>query len=344
MNPKTFLVDFAPTAWKETPAQLRRKQYVDELLKTYDLGELVFCTLAECKERGVVEKPDIIICCYEFYAREIKELIPEAVLYVVEGVSGIFSRKAEIEEKIENNKKIFEDATDTVRRIREASPDEREKMRKFHAMSYSEVYEMIQQAIISDNEDLKKKAWDLLWGPGEKNSNIIWMRVQMMAEVWEGSKGKNLEQLMLMSMERHIDFGLARKIENYTDESGQEYHQYVYIDPFGNDMEYARRLPCASKDQERYSYEALLEKNEIPKNYMRVQLEANQFKKEVDDYRANERAKILKVLERYKQNPKLGQKELGIACKPEDEDKALTKKEIENLKEILKRLELHPDN
>lgn len=338
MNPKTFLVDFAPAIWKETPSQLQRKEYVDELLKKYDLGEVIFITLAECKERGALEKPDIIICCYEYYAREIKEVIPEAVLYVAEGVSGVFSRKAEIEEKMEKNRKIFEDAADTVQRIREATDEEREQMRKFHAMSYSELYKMIQQAIISDNEDLRKKAWDLLWGPGEKNSNIIWMRVQMMAEVWEGSKGKNLEQLMLMSMERHIDFGLARKMDNFVDADGQEYHQYMFLDPFGYDMNHIRRLPFASKDQERYSYEALLEKNEIPKNYMRVQLEANQFKKEVDDYRASEREKIHKVLETYEKDHELGRRELGVASGPEYDETPLTENEVVYLKQLAERL------
>lgn len=328
MNPKSYLVDFVPTITKESPGQLRKKAYIDDLLQTYDLGEVIFCSLAECKQQGVVEKPDIIICCYEYGAREIKDLIPEAALYVAESVNSVFSRKAETEGKMEKNAKIFRDAAENVHRIREATPEVREQMRKFHAMSYKDVYKMIKQAIISDNEDLRKKAWDLLWGPGEKHQDIIWMRVQMMAEVWESSKGEALEQLMLMSMERHTDYGLARKIENRTDESGQEYHQYVYIDPYGNDMEYVRRLPRASKDQDRYAYEALLEKNEIPKNYLRVQMEANQFKDECDKYRAGERAKILGVLERYEQNPRLGRKELGVASRPEDEKDPLTEKEV----------------
>lgn len=338
MQPKTYLVEFAPIEWKETPSQIRRKEYVDELLSTYDLGEVVFCSLDECKERGVAEKPDVIICCYETYAQEIKKLIPEAVLYVAEGVSSVFSRKSETEKRMEKNSKIFKDAAESVQRIREATPEEREQMRKFHAMSYNDTYKMIQQALISDNEDLKKKAWDLLWGPGEKNSNIIWMRVQMMAEAWELSKGKNLEELMLMSMERHIDYGLARKIENYTDEDGQEYHQYIYIDPFGNDMEYVRRLPRASKDQDRYAYEALLEKNELPKNFIRLQLEANQFKDECDKIRIDECAKVRRVLEEYEKDPSKSRKELGVAAYDSfSESDPLTNGEVKRFKNFLER-------
>ncbi|HMO78145.1 MAG TPA: hypothetical protein PKA42_02505 [Candidatus Paceibacterota bacterium] len=338
MQPKTFLVDFAPTVWKETPAQLRRKQYVDDLLKIYDLGEVVFCSHAECLERGVTENPDVIICCYEYFAREIKDKIPEAVLYVTEGVSGVFSRKAEVEEKMKSNKKIFEDAADTVKRIREASPEERDQMRKFHALSYDELYKMIQQAIIGDNEDLRKKAWDLLWGPGEKNSAIIWMRVQMMAEVWEGSKGDRLEQLMLMSMGRHLDLGLVRKMDTFTDADGQQYHQYMFLDPYGNDFNYIRRLPFGTKDQDRYTYEALLKKNEIPINYMRLQMEAVQFRKEINEYLQAQCEQISSVLDKWKENPELGRKELGVGSKPEHEDLALSKDDVNYLQEKLRQI------
>ena len=336
MNPKTFLVDFMPTITKETPSQLRRKEYADELLKTYYLGEVVFCTLAECKERGPVEKPDIIICIYEYEAREIKTLIPEAVLFVAEAVSSVFSRKAEMEKKMEENRKIFEDAALTVQQIREATDEEREQMRKFHAMSYDDTYKMITKAIISDNEDLKKKAWDLLWGPGEKNSNIVWMRVQMMAEVWEGSKGEQLEKLMLMSMEKHIDQGTARKIDDFEDADGQEYHQYMFLDPYGDDFKHIRRLPFATKDQTRIGYENLLEKCEIPTNYLRVQVEANGLRQQWDDNFAGECAKIRKVLEEYEKDPRRSRKELGVATYGEyfDAD-PLTKEEEVRLKSFM---------
>jgi hypothetical protein len=339
MQPKTFLVDFAPTTWKETPSQLLRKEYVDELFKTYDLGEVIPCSLTECKERGPVEKPDVIICTYRYEAQEIKTLVPEAVMYVVDGVSMVFSRKAEIEEKMEENRKIFKDAAETVQRIREATPEEREQMRKYHAMTYDETYKMIQHAIISDNEDLRKKAWDLLWGPGEKNSNIIWMRVQMMAEVWEGSKGDRLEQLMLMSMERHLDLGLVRKMDIFTDADGQQYHQYMFLDPYGNDFNHIRRLPFGTKDQDRYTYEALLEKNEIPTNYLRLQMEAVQFRKEINEYLQAECKQISLVLDKWKENPELGRKDLGVGSKPEHEDLPLVEDDVLYLQEKILKLQ-----
>lgn len=332
MNPKTCIVDFDFIVTKETPSQIRKKEYSDNLLNTYDLGEVIICTFEECKERGVQEKPDIIICTYEYGAQEIKTLIPESVLYVAESVNSVFSRKAETEKKMEKNLRIFEDASDMVKRIREATDEEREQMRKVHAMSYNETYKMLTKAIISDNEELRKQAWDLLWGSGEKHSNIIWMRVQMMAEVWEHSKGKTLEKLILMSMERHIDQGTARKLDDFTDADGQQYHQYMFIDPLGDDTNHIRRLPFASKDHDRYAYENLLEQWEIPSNFLRVQIEANSLRKQWDDYLEAECQKIQKIIDKYNQNPKLSKKELGVSARSEnDTNNPLTEEELELL-------------
>ncbi len=339
MNPKTFLVDFIPSITKETPSQLRRKEYADDLLKTYDLGEVVSCTLSECKERGISEKPDIIICTYEYEAREIKEVIPEAVLYVAESVNSVFSRKNELEEKMEKNMRIFESASSMVKRMRESTDEEREQMKRIHAMSYDDMYKMIQRAIISDDENLRKQAWDLLWGPGEKHKDFIWMRVHLMAEVWEHAKGKSLEDLMLMSMERHIDQGTARKMDNFTDEDGLEYHQYMFLDPLGYDTNHIRRLPFATKDQERYGYENILEKNEIPTNYLRIQVEANSVRKHYDDYLASECVKVKRVLDEWKNDPSKSKKDLGVVPwdKEDDVNEPLTERELTSLKNFLKK-------
>lgn len=212
-------------------------------------------------------------------------------------------------------------------------------MRHFATLSYTDLYEMIQKALISDKEDIKKQAWDLLWGPGEKSSDIIWMRVQMMAEVWEHSKGEQLEKLMLMSMERHLDNGTARKMDDFTDIDGKKYHQYMFLHPLGYDMNYIRRLPYAEKDQERFGYEALLEKSEIPTNYIRLQLEANQMKDQKDEFIKGECVKVMRVLEEWGRDPKQSKKELHVV--PLDfedgEDQPLTERELKSLRDFLEK-------
>jgi len=338
MNPKTLLVDFVPTITKETPSQLKRRAYAEEVLASYDLGDVTICSMQECRELLLTTDPDIIIASSDYEAQELKKLKPEAVLYVAISASSIFARKAEEETRKEENHKVFTDAARTVNEIRNATPEEREQMRKVHGLSYDEMYKMITKALTSDNEDLKKKAWDLLWGPGEKHSNILWMRTQMMAEVWEHSKGERLEQLMLMSMERHLDHGIAREMDDFEDADGQKYHQYMFLGPYGEDFKLIRRLPYAPKDCDRYRYERMLEECEIPTNFLRLQIEANEIRKRWNEHLEHECAKIERILTQYEEHPESTRETLGVASYPEDKDKPLTTEEVTYIQSVLMSL------
>jgi hypothetical protein len=99
-----------------------------------------------------------------------------------------------------------------------------------------------------------------------------------------------------------------------------------------------RRLPFATKGQDRYGYENLLEKNEIPTNYLRVQVEANSLRQQYDDYLASECVKIKKVLEEWEKNKSKSKKELGVVPWENDGnvEEPLTERELESLKSFLK--------
>lgn len=327
---KTLVVGYEPPELDTLKgANLNKHQYFQETLASYNLGEVLFLSLEDGKKQINDINPLLVFTFYDTYAREIKEIKKDILLYVIPTHGQIFSRKAEVEKQKDKLNKILTEAESVVSEIVSGEKDDTE-LRKYGALSYKDLYDMITKAIIGDDEDLKKKAWDLLWGEGEKHSDIIWMRVQMMAECWEHSKGEQLEQLMLMSMERHIDMRLARKMDMFTDEDGQQYHQYMFLDPYGNDLKHIRRLPCATKDEDRYGYEARLEKCEIPTNFLRVQMEANQFRKECDEYLQGECDKIQAVLDKYKENPELSRKELGVGYRDENEaNKSLTNEEFQ---------------
>jgi hypothetical protein len=113
----------------------------------------------------------------------------------------------------------------------------------------------------------------------------------------------------------------------------------MFLDPLGYDTNHIRRLPFATKDQERYAYENLLEKNEIPTNYLRVQVEANSVRKQWDDYLASECVKVRRVLEVWKKDPSKSKKELGVIPwnKDDDVDESLTERELASLKNFLKK-------
>lgn len=316
---KTLVVGYEPPELDTLKgANLNKHQYFQETLALYNLGEVLFLSLEDGKKQINEVNPLLVFTFYDTYAREIKETKKDILLYVIPTHGQIFARKAEVEKQKNKLNKILTEAESVVAEIVNGEKSDTE-LRKYASLSYKDLYDMITKALISDDEDLKKKAWDLLWGEGEKHSDIIWMRVQMMAECWEHSKGESLEKLMLMSMERHTDMRLARKMDMFTDADGQQYHQYMFLDPYGNDINHIRRLPCAIKDEDRYAYEARLEKCEIPINYMRVQLEATQFRKECDDYLQSECDKIQAVLDKYEKNPELSKKDLGVGTRTDEE-------------------------
>lgn len=342
MQIDTLIIGYVPLTdtTSRKAREIRDDKYFKELLSGFDLGTVHYASRENWKPKIEEINPLVIISLGgDYYAEEVNHHKGDALLYAIDDAGSVFYRKAEIEEKKAKHQKVFGEITEIIKKIRDGGEEELSGVRKFAGMSYNDMYKMIQKAIIGDNEDLKKKAWDLLFGEGEKHKNFIWMRVQLMAEVWEHAKGKTFEELMLMSMERHIDQGTARKMDNFTDEDGLEYHQYMFLDPLGYDTNHIRRLPFATKDQEKYGYENLLEKNEIPTNYLRVQVEANSLRKQYDDYLASECVKVKRVLEEWEKDKSKSKKELGVVPWNESDDvnDPLTERELESLNNFLKK-------
>ena len=335
MDIKTLVVGYEPPKLDTLKsAQLKRHIYFQDTLAKFNLGELCYLSTEEAKKQIHDINPLLVLAFDEFSAQEINNTKADNIIYVIDTPNQIFSRKAEVEEKQEKLERILSEASGLLQEVSSGEKEEKD-LRHFASLSYKDMYEMFKKALISDDEKIKKSAWDTLFGEGERHSNIIWMRAQIMAEVWQGAKGKAFEQLMVMSMERHIDQGTARKIDNFVDSDGQEYHQYMFLDPYGNDANYIRRLPFAKKDHEQFAYESLLEKNEIPTNYMRVQLEANQLRDQYDEYLQAEHDKIKAVLNKWEKDPKMSRKELGVVPTVDgDEEDPLSDREVESLKNM----------
>jgi hypothetical protein len=77
----------------------------------------------------------------------------------------------------------------------------------------------------------------------------------------------------------------------------------------------------------------------MPKNYLRIQLEADQIRKQWDEYLASECQKIVKVLEKWKEDTKRSKKELGVVPWENggNVEEPLTERELESLKNFLKK-------
>lgn len=167
---------------------------------------------------------------------------------------------------------------------------------------------MIKQVLISEKPDLVSKAIDLLNNGGE---DFLWMRAKLVTDIWENCDGKGMEEFLCLGMNQHIENGIARKMDNFIDETGQVFHQYMLTDFEGQDMNYIRRIPFGYKKQEKYSYRAILEKYETPIG-VQIMIEAGQCREEKRKYYKEESDKILTVLEKWKENPMKSKRELGV--------------------------------
>ncbi len=342
MQVDTLIIGYVPLTETEgcKPREIRNDTYFKELLSQFDLGTVHFINNRDWAEKTDQVNPLVIICLSgDWIANEVKKYKNDALIYSVDDVGVIFSRKAEVENKKAKHKKIFKEIEKIIQKIKSGGEEEVLGVRKFSALSYDEMYKIIKKAITCDDKKLRADAWDLLFGEGERHGNLIWMRVQLMAEIWDTADYKIREQLMCMSMKRHIDQGTARKMENFTDEDGLEYHQYIFLDPFGKDTEHTRRLPFGMKGQDKYAYENLLEKNEVPTNYLRVQMEAVSLKNQYKEYLVSECVKVKRVLEEWKSDPSKSKKDLRVvpSDKSADVSEPLTDKEITSLNNFIKK-------
>lgn len=344
----TLIIGFTPLAdtANKKPREIREDTYFKDLISQYDIGTIHYATWQSWKE--IINDIDpiiVVILGGSYEAQEVKRYKGDNLLYAIGSLGSVFRRKADVESKKEKQKTIFSEIESLVRDMKTKGEEEIASIRKFSGLSYKELYDTIKKALISDNKELQQNAWDLMFGEGDRPSNIIWMRTQMMCEIWEGADWQGREKLMLMSMERHIDQGTARKMDNFMDADGQEYYQYMFLDPYGNDLNHIRRLPFASKGQERYAYESMLEQHEIPSNYMRIQVEANQVREKWDECIKEECKKVQKVLEEYEKDPMKSRKELNVASYANFVDAdPLRQHEVNNLNEYLMKYKPLVDN
>jgi len=294
MEIHTLIIGYIPleSVVGRKPREIRDDTYFKELAEGYDLGTVHYASREDWKSKVDEVNPLIILSLGgDYYAQEVQCYKDDALLYAVDAPSSVFSRKAEVEEKKAKNRKIFTEAAGMVGWIREGDKDDAAYLRKFSAMSYKQLYDLIKQGLISDNKELHDSAWNLLFGKGERHQNLIWMRINVLADVWEGADGKGKEELMCMAMDQHVENRLARKLDAFTDADGQRYHQYMFCNFFGQDLNYIRRIPFGENKQDKYAYESLLNKYETPANFIRVMLEAGQLRSQKEEFFRNNKEK-----------------------------------------------------
>lgn len=339
MGVSTLVIGFIPlkdTASKK-PKQLREDAYMKELFAQFDLGDLHYSDKSSWKAKSDEINPlFIILLDNDYYATEVRAHKKDAMLFTTYDAGQIFYRKAEMEEKKIKQREVLSGISKLVQKIREDGEQEMEAVRKYAAMSFDDMYGMIKKGMLSEDKDLKQRAWDLLFGDNVKG-DFIWMRMKFLADTWEHADGKGKEELMCMAMQQHVEEGMARKLDVFTDADGQQYHQYMFCHFNGYDLNYIRRIPFGQKGQDKYAYEALISE-ETPKNFVRVMLEAGQMRDQKEKYFKEESLKIAHVLREWKENPDKTMRELMVQPYEEGmEDHPMTERELGTLRRFLEK-------
>lgn len=279
MSIKTLIVGFTPLEDNsgKKPREIKYDTYFKELLADFQLGEVCFVKRENFREAIDRHDPFIVIVFDEFTAQEVKDYKKDVFVYMTDAPSTIFYRKAGIEEKQKKQRETFQEIAGLVERLQAEDEKGIKAARHYAGMSYQDTYDWLIQMIISDREDLQKKAWELLMR-SDGHPSFIWMRAQLICEVWDHGDGKKKEEFLCMAMRQHIDIGSARQLPDFTEADGQVFHQYLFSYPDGSDANYIRRIPVGFTGQDKYAYEALLKKYDTP-NGPQVMLEAGDIKR-----------------------------------------------------------------
>lgn len=279
----TVIIGFTPLAdtFQAKPRQIRDNEYFTKLIAEYDIGEVHYTEHENYRDILDKVNPFFIVTFSEVEAHSIKEYKKDAFLYVIDSPGSVFSRKATAATKQERHIKVFKEIQTLIQEFLKDDPKGEKAIRKYASMGYKETYDMLIQMIISDNETARKQAWELLMN-NDGHPSFLWMRAQLIGEVWSNADGKGKEEFLCLAMKQHIDNGFASELGDFTDEDGQVYHQYMfhYID--GSEANYIRRIPVGYKGQGKYEYEALLNKYETPIG-PQMMLEAGQLEKKREE-------------------------------------------------------------
>lgn len=289
---QTVIIGYIPltNAAGKKSRELRDDQYFKNILADFDIGEVHFATQSSYQEVIAAVNPFVIIVFDESAAQQVKNYKKDAFIYIIDPPGTIFYRKATATTKQAEQRKIFQQIAGLVQQIRNEDDNKLEIIRKVAGLGYKETYDMLIRAAGCEREDLRKRAWQLLTD-NNAPSAFIWMRAQLVTEVWNYGDGKIKEKFLCLAMDQHIENGLAHQLADFTDAEGQVFHQYMFHHVNGEDANCIRRIPVGEKGQNKYTYEAILEKYGTP-NGPQMMLEAGQYRTERDEYIKREAEKI----------------------------------------------------
>jgi hypothetical protein len=272
------------------PRDRRNAEYFNSVLQEHNLGEVHFATYQDYREKLDALNPMIAVTFDETTAGNVRGHKNDIFIYVVDTPSSIFYRKAEVESRQEKHQKIFKEIAGLIQKIVEDGEEKAESARKYAAMTFQDKYDMVVQMLISDDEKTRRLGFEFI-NRNDIDRDFIWIRAKLVTDLWQNADAKGRQGFMEATMQGHLNSGFAHQMENFIDDDGQVYKQYMFHDVRGEDVNEIHLIPVASPGMGKYDYETLANKY---RNLVgsRANLEAGLWKKERDTSDAEDATKF----------------------------------------------------
>ncbi len=261
MTIRTLVVGYEPPSDLSTlkPRDRRNAEYFNSILQEYDIGEIHFASYQDYREKLEVLNPMIAVTFDETTAGNVRGHKNDIFIYVVDAPSSIFYRKAEIESRQEKHRKIFKEMAGLIQKIAEDGEEKAESARKYAAMTFQDKYDMVVKMLISDDEKLSNMAREFI-NRNDIDKDFIWIRAKLLIDVWQSMDAKGRQEFMEAAMQGHLNSGFAHQMEDFIDDDGQVYKQYMFHDAHGEGVNEIHLIPVATPGMGKYDYETLANK------------------------------------------------------------------------------------
>ncbi len=202
MTIRTLIVGYEPDYPSSLGSRYQRDQeYLDSLLKEFDVGELHFAGHDNFQERIDAIDPFIAVVFDESRAQAVRAYKKDVLIYLTDSPNRIFYRKAEMEERKTKQRSIFREIAGFVEHVRRRGEEELMAARRYASMTFQDKYKMVVQALTGEREDLRQKTWELL-NRNDVDPDFIWIRAKIIIEVWEKADEKSREEFMRLAEKR----------------------------------------------------------------------------------------------------------------------------------------------
>ena len=261
MKTTTIVIGYQPIQDRSSlkPAAIREQDYFDDLFSRHYLGEVSFANFDSYKAIVDEINPIIALVFSTSTAEEFRKYKKDCFIYVIDTLQQVNRGK-----KHQEQDEKFLEIEELIKKIESTGYEK--AARAYAGMTYKETYEMIKDMLTSKDSEMVKKAMELIH---LNHGDWPWIRVNLITDCWKYSDAIGKEKFLTINMEKHINSGYVKKVEDFVDVDGTICYQFLYAD--GR----MYKVPVASKAMDKYAYEDLVNKYNKDFNTITVSLDKN---------------------------------------------------------------------